>query len=90
MNFNGIKKYPSTLCMFDTLVNYAKSSEFNPSAEISVEDFKNYMIKCAKHPVIERMMTIYWALDEEPVESADYWKNSQIYVREEEAKLKED
>ncbi|MBR2377291.1 MAG: hypothetical protein IKA85_05935 [Clostridia bacterium] len=90
MNFNGIKKYPSTLCMFDTLVKYAKSSEFNPSAEISVEDFKNYMIKCAKHPVIERMMTIYWALDEEPVESADYWKNSQIYVREEEAKLKED
>ena len=76
--------------MLETLVNYVKSDEFNPTNELSVENFKDYMIKCAKHPVIERMMTIYWALDEEPVESADYWKNSQIYVREEEAKLKEE
>ena len=54
------------------------------------ENFKDYMVKCAKHPVIERMMTIYWALDEEPVESADYWKNSKQYVIEEEAKLNEE
>ncbi len=87
MNFMGINEMPSVKCMLETLVNYVKSSEFNPTNEISVNDLKGYMIKCAEFPVVERMMTQYWALDEEPVESKEYWTNSEKYIRDEEAKL---
>ena len=87
MNFNGVKTNPSTLCMFNTLVNYVKSNSFNPTAKISVDELKDYMVECAKYPVIERMMTQYWALDEEPVESQEYWKNSEQYIKDEETKM---
>ncbi len=87
MNFLKINEMPSVKCMFETLVNYVKSNEFNPTNSISASDLKDYMVKCAEFPVVERMMTQYWALDEEPVESKDYWINSEKYIRDEEAKL---
>ena len=74
---------PATLAMLKTLVSYANSEDFTAGAEISVSDFKAYLEKVAKEgPQKEGMMTQYWQLDEEPVESMEYWDESERYLRE--------
>ena len=59
------------------------SSHFLPGGnnKISLDNLKEYMKKCAQHPVKERMMTQFWQLDEEPVETEEYWKNSEEYLK---------
>ena len=47
------------------------------------------MIKNAEKPVKERMMTQFWTLDAEPVESAQYWKESKEYLMEDLAEKKD-
>ena len=74
---------PATLAMLKTLVSYANSEDFTAGAEISVSDFKAYLEKVAKEgPQKEGMMTQYWQLDNEPVESMEYWDESERYLRE--------
>ena len=75
---------PSTIAMAKFIKTYMKSSEFNPSAEIDIDDFKSYLSACAKKPVKERMMTQFWTMDDTPVESAQYWKESMEYLIEDE------
>ncbi|MBO7150473.1 MAG: hypothetical protein J6V82_01850, partial [Clostridia bacterium] len=82
-NFTKIKENPAVLAMLQTLVNYAHSADFNPQAQILVADLKTYCQKEAAHPNKEGMMTQYWQLDAEPVESMDYWETSERYLRDE-------
>ena len=80
---NAEKGEPATLAMLKTLVSYANSDDFTAGAEISVSDLKAYLKKVAKEgPQKEGMMTQYWQLDEEPVESMEYWDESERYLRE--------
>lgn len=74
---------PAVKAMFNTLINYCKSSDFAPEAELSVEALKSYLEKVAQSgPNKEGMMTQYWQLDAEPVESMEYWEESERYLRE--------
>ena len=80
-NFTDMKK-PAVKSMFNTLINYCKSSDFAPEAELSVEALKSYLEKVAQSgPNKEGMMTQYWQLDAEPVESMQYWEESERYLR---------
>ncbi len=81
--FNFTNSEPATRAMLKTLVSYANSSDFAPTAEISAKDLKEYLSKvAAEGPQKEGMMTQYWQLDEEPVESMEYWDESERYLRE--------
>lgn len=82
-NFTKIKENPAVLAMFKALVRYVHSADFNPQAQIPVADLKAYCQKEAAHPNKEGMMTQYWQLDAEPVESMDYWETSEQYLRDE-------
>ena len=82
-NFTNIKESIATSAMFDTLVSYCKSKDFAPENEISADKLKEYLSDVASSgPQKERMMTQYWQLDAEPVESMDYWEESERYLRE--------
>ena len=87
-NFTGVNNNePSSVAFLKTLVNYMNSEEFSPKNEISVADFKAYLEKTAQSgPQKERMMTQYWQLDAEPVESDIYWEESEAYLRIDENK----
>lgn len=76
------KNEPSTLNMAHFIINYINSNDFSPEFEISFEAIKAYLIKNAEKPVKERMMTQFWTLDAEPVESAQYWKEAKEYLME--------
>ena len=81
--FNFTNSEPATLAMLKTLVSYANSEDFVPTAEISTSELKAYLEKVAlEGPQKEGMMTQYWQLDEEPVESMEYWEESERYLRE--------
>ncbi len=81
LNMTGLDEHePSTTAMADFIVNYISGKDFNPSAEISVKELKEYMQGCAKQPVKERMMTQFWQLDDTPVESEQYWEDSRKYL----------
>ena len=81
--FNFTNKEPATYAMLKALMSYANSTDFAPKAEISTADFKAYLEKvAAEGPQKEGMMTQYWQLDDEPVESMEYWDESERYLRE--------
>ena len=81
--FNFTNQEPATFAMLKALVSYANSSDFTSGAEISVKDLKAYLEAVAKEgPQKEGMMTQYWQLDNEPVESMEYWDESERYLRE--------
>jgi hypothetical protein len=80
-NFTDTKN-PAVISMFKTLVEYCNSDEFNPKTGLCTDDLKRYLSTVAKSgPNKEGMMTQYWQLDEEPVESEKYWKESEEYLR---------
>ena len=83
-NLTGADKGdPAPLAMLKALVTYMRSSDFAPTAEISAEALRDYLTAVAAGgPQKERMMTQYWQLDEEPVESMTYWEESERYLRE--------
>lgn len=82
-NFTDIKENPAVKAMFKTLINYMKSSDFEPRTEIFAKELKNYLSGIASsRPNKEGMMTQYWQLDEEPVESMEYWEESERYLRQ--------
>ena len=87
LNFTGLdENEPSTVCMANFVIDYMKSVDFNPKAEISVDELKAYMKKCAEKPVRESIMTQFWEMDDAPVESKQFWKESKEYLAEEYAK----
>ena len=83
-NFTGAKDFePATLAMLQTLVAYARSEDFTRGETISTAELKKYLSSVANEgPQKEGMMTQYWQLDAEPVESMDYWRESERYLRE--------
>ncbi len=87
LNFTGLdENEPSTVCMANFVIDYMKSDDFNPNAGISIDELKAYMKKCAEKPVRESIMTQFWEMDDAPVESKLFWKESKEYLAEEYAK----
>ena len=80
-NLTGLdKNEPSSAGMAKFILNYIKSEDFAPENGISLGELKEYMKKCALSPVKERMMTQFWELDDSPVESSSFWKESREYL----------
>ena len=81
-NFTGLNEdKPETCAMFESLVKYVNSNDFAPETEISVNDLKSYLEAKGSEPRLrERKMTQYWQLNAEPLESARYWKESELYI----------
>jgi len=83
-NFTGIETYcPEVCALFESLLGYMQSGAFKPRASIGVAALAAYLLRKGREPRIkERMMTQYWQLDEEPVESARYWARSEAWLRD--------
>lgn len=85
LNMTGLdKNEPSTLRMARAILSYMASDDFAPTATVSLEELQAYMRTCAQKPVKERMMTQFWQLDDAPVESPQFWKDSRAYLTEKE------
>jgi len=64
------------------IVAYCNSSDFSPKNKLDSDILKNYLSDIAKSgPQKERMMTQYWQLDEKPVESKEFRKELERYLR---------
>ncbi len=82
LNFTD-KENPASRCMLSALISYFTSTDFNPAPSITVNELRNYLSSVANEgPQKERMMTQYWQLDNEPVESMDYWREAERYLKE--------
>jgi len=74
---------PAVRSMLKALTDYCCSDDFNPLHNVSADSLKAYLRSVAKSgPNKEGMMTQYWQLDSEPVESMQYWEESERYLRE--------
>ena len=83
LNLTGLDKdEPSTCSMVNTLINYLSSKDLKPKGNITLDELKHYMNRCAITPVIERTMTQFWQLDNEPVETKEYWDSAAQYINE--------
>ena len=81
-NFTDSKN-PAVRAMLKALTGYCISDDFNPLHNVSADSLKAYLRSVAKSgPNKEGMMTQYWQLDSEPVESMQYWEESERYLRE--------
>ncbi|MHC4122496.1 MAG: glycoside hydrolase family 2 TIM barrel-domain containing protein [Planctomycetota bacterium] len=82
-NFTGINSNkPETCAMFESILKYVTSDSFQPKASISTEQLEAYLLQKGKEPIIkERQMTQYWQLDDSPLESDQYWKDAEDYIR---------
>ena len=90
LNFKGLdKNEPSTLGMAEFIKRYMKSKDFSPNANIALEELKGYMKKCAEKPVKESIMTQFWEMDNAPVESKTFWRESKEYLKNEYVKGEE-
>lgn len=85
MNFKGVETDTPEVCwMFESILKYMSSDKFKPDLSIPTLEFADYLIKKGKSKRIkERMMTQYWQLDDAPLESKLYWKESEQWLREE-------
>lgn len=83
LNMTGLDhREPSTQAMATFIEQYLSSDDFAPEESTSLESLRSYMAECAKKPIKERMMTQFWQLDDTPVESKAYWKESRAYLTE--------
>lgn len=81
-NLTGIdENEPSATATARFIKNYINSDDFNPENEIPLEELKAYAKRCAKEPVRERTMTQFWQLDDEPVESPEFWREAKEYLK---------
>ncbi len=81
-NFTRVKENPATAAMLKTLVSYCRSAEFGSVDVTDTELLRSYLSSVAdERPNKEGMMTQYWQLDCEPVESMEYWLESERYLR---------
>ncbi len=83
-NFTAAEELePSSCKMLEALVNILKSGETDAKAPVSTSELKSYLTEVAEGgPQKEGMMTQYWQLDAEPVETMEYWTESERYIRE--------
>ena len=83
-NFTGVDRGEiASITMLKSLVDYCHSDLFGRGEHISTDALKSYLREVsARGPQKEGMMTQYWQLDEEPVESMAYWNESERYLRE--------
>ena len=82
-NFTDMEN-PAVRTMFKALTDYCTSDDFAPENEIELELLRTHLLYIAQSkPNKEGMMTQYWQLDAEPVESMQYWEESERYLREE-------
>lgn len=81
-NFTGLNRgVPEAAAMFESLVRYVRGSAFKPAAKMTVKALRDYLNAKGKAPrVRERKMTQYWQLNEEPLESAKYWREANEYI----------
>lgn len=84
-NFTGLSKDdPETVGMFESLLRYLRSDNFQPTTAISPEVLADYLLKKGAGPIVkERRMTQYWQLDEDPLETMKYWNEALAYIGEE-------
>jgi beta-galactosidase len=84
LNFTGLNSgVPETCAMFESLARYVTSEAFQPAASAEPETLAEWLREKGSGPVVkERRMTQYWQLNEEPLESAQYWKDSLEYLDE--------
>ena len=82
-NFTGLQReVPEAAAMFESLVACASSRSWRPKARISPEALSAWLARKGREPrVKERMMTQYWQLDAEPLESKQYWKDAEAWIR---------
>ena len=82
-NMTNAKNDPSVRQMLKTMVDICHDDSFGKGGSTSVEELRNYLLStAAKGANREGMMTQYWQLDAEPVESFEYWIESERYLRE--------
>lgn len=72
---------PSSVGMANFIKKYISSDDFSPKSKLSLAELKLYMSECAKAPVKERTMTQFWALDDAPVESPEFWRTAKEYLK---------
>lgn len=86
-NLTGISRgVPECCAMFESLVRYVTSNAFQPTASVSAEKLRQYLLEKGRGSIVkERRMTQYWQLDEEPLESKRYWHESLAYLDDEPA-----
>ena len=83
LNMTGLADgEPSTECMANFIIDYLSGESFAPENYVDLKTLAEYMRKCAESPVKERIMTQFWEMDDEPVESAKFWKESREYLTE--------
>jgi beta-galactosidase len=84
LNFKAIERdEPASCWLFENIIRYMQSDAFAPTASLSVEQFEQYLLNKGRGKRIkERMMTQYWQLDDAPLESKQYWKESEQWLRE--------
>ena len=84
-NFTGLERgVPEAAAMFESLAACAASPSWRPKARIGVAELKAWLAEKGRQPRIrERMMTQYWQLDDAPLESAQYWKDAEAWIRKE-------
>jgi len=82
-NLTGLERdVPEACAMFESLARCITSKSWQPKAHISVDALRRWLAKMGRAPRIkERMMTQYWQLDAEPLESAQYWKDAEAWIR---------
>jgi len=85
LNFMGLgQNTPEVCAMFEAILGYMHSGNFNPKAALSVEELKNYMQN--RHIMCERIMTHEWQRDldqfdfEEADNPAQYFDMAKQYI----------
>ena len=77
------EKEPAVCAMLAALCKAFTSGDLLTEGGMTTENLKKYLSEVATEgPQKERMMTQYWQLDAEPVESMEYWTESERYLRE--------
>jgi hypothetical protein len=81
-NFTGVgRNVPECCAMFESLVRYVRGDSFSPAVGMTVHELRDYLREKGQGPIVkERRMTQYWQLDEEPLESKRYWRESMEYL----------
>lgn len=68
--------------MFESLVACVAAAAWKPKAAITVAELKAWLLAQGRRGRIkERMMTQYWQFDDAPLESAQYWKQAEAWIR---------
>jgi len=84
LNLTGLNHGdPAACAMFESLMRYVTSDAFQPEASVEPAVLADWLREKGRGPMVkERRMTQYWQLDAEPLESAEYWKESIEYLGE--------